>query len=107
MPELDQVQALATPPARHDRPVLEGKLKIQRADRWAIIDGSQQLLGPLKGADSLPDGEVIGVAIGQNGTPFVIYPSSGGGGMGNVDGGFPDSIYGGTGVVDGGHLGAP
>ena len=50
---------------------------------------------------------MIGVAIGQNGTPFVIYPSSGGGGMGNVDGGFPDSIYGGTGVVDGGHLGAP
>ena len=49
---------------------------------------------------------MIGVAIGQNGTPFVIYPSSGGG-MGNVDGGFPDSIYGGTGVVDGGHLGAP
>lgn len=104
MPELDQVLTAATPPAAHDQPVLEGKLTIRRADRWAIIDGSQQLLGPLKGADNLQDGEWIGVGISQNGTPFVIYPHSGGG-MGNVDGGFPDSIYGGMpGSVDGGHI---
>ena len=78
MPELDQTTRPTN--GRHDRLVLEGALTTRRGEPWAIIDDAQQLLGPLKGADQLGAGTEIAAIIGQNGTPYVVYPPAGGGG---------------------------
>jgi hypothetical protein len=71
MSSLDQV--LAPPPSSPGtREILEGELVVQDGDRWARIDGSSALWGPLVGGDELTGGELILVAIAQNGRPWVI-----------------------------------
>jgi hypothetical protein len=73
MPELDQLNGNASH-TRHDQAVLEGELTIRREQPWAIVDGSQQLLGPLIGADTLTDGTRVAIAVSQDGTPYVVHP---------------------------------
>jgi hypothetical protein len=73
VPDLDQV--LAPPaPSPGDRQVLEGVLVTRRGDRYARIDDSAALWGPLVGGENVDDGETIVVAIAQSGTPYVIFP---------------------------------
>ena len=70
MPALDQLPDRTT--ARQSVTVLEGVLTDRRGQRWAIIDGAQALLGPLRGADELAAGARVVVAITQLGTPVVV-----------------------------------
>lgn len=72
-PALDQVTA-PPPPGPGTVNVLEGVLTDRRGERWAIIDGSQQLRGPVVGADTVEIGARIAVVISQNGTAFCVYP---------------------------------
>lgn len=75
MPSLDQVLAPA-PSSPATRQVLQGELVIRRGDRFARIDDSGALWGPVVGGDTLTAGTLIVVAITQTGTPFVIYPQT-------------------------------
>lgn len=73
MPDLDQV--LAPPvPSPGTREVLEGELVLQAGERYARVDGSAALWGPLVGGEGAQAGETIVIAVTQTGTPFVIYP---------------------------------
>jgi len=74
MPTLDQLPA--TTSVRHDQQVLEGALTVRRGEKWALIDGSQQLLGPLLGADAVTAGDRVAVVVSQDGSPFVVYPAA-------------------------------
>jgi microcystin-dependent protein len=77
-PALDQVTA-PPPPGPGETNVLEGKLTLRREERWAVVDGSQQLLGPLVGGEAAVAGDRVCVAVSQDGTPFVVHPAAAGG----------------------------
>ena len=84
MPSLDQV--LAPPPdAPGDRQVLEGELVVRGDGRYARIDGSDALWGPLLGGGAAKDGDVIAVGVSQDGRLFCLYPATSEGGGANVD----------------------
>jgi hypothetical protein len=87
-----------------DREVLEGVLTQQQDAWWLRVDGSVALWGPVLNPNNVPAGTVACVAIGQQGTLYVVYPAGSGdsASSGNVDGGKPDSVYGGLPVIDGG-----
>lgn len=85
MPDLDLLERDANQRTRGTTNVLEGTLTLRRGERWAIVDGSQALLGPLYGADTIAIGARIAVVVSQDGTPFVVYPAAAGGGGGDVD----------------------
>jgi hypothetical protein len=75
VPDLDQV--LAPPRASAGtRQVLEGELVVQAGERWARVDGSAALWGPLIGGTGLDAGTTVVLAISQDGRPFVIYPQA-------------------------------
>lgn len=73
MPALDQV---LTPPASSPatREVLEGVLVIQGGQRYARVDGSSALWGPLLGGTTASAGDLVVIAITQTGRPVAIYP---------------------------------
>lgn len=75
MPDLDQV--LAPPPSSPGtREIVEAELVVQGGERYARVDDSAALWGPLIGGELATAGDFIVVAITQNGTPVVIYPQS-------------------------------
>jgi hypothetical protein len=88
-----------------DRQVIEGVIVNQQNDWWLRVDGSAALWGPVKNPGKIPAGTTACVAVGQQGTLYVVSPSgsvSGGGdSSGNIDGGEPDSVYGGLPIIDG------
>lgn len=47
---------------------------VKAGKRYARVDGSAALWGPVIGGAALSDGTTIVVAISQTGQPFVIYP---------------------------------
>jgi hypothetical protein len=73
VPDLDQVLA---PPASSPgtRQIVEAELVVRGAERWARVDDSAALWGPLIGGEGLGNGATIVLAISQDGRPFVIYP---------------------------------
>lgn len=73
MPDLDQVLA-ARKESPGSREILEAELVLRGGERYARVDGSSALWGPLVGGEAAGDGELIVIAITQNGTPVVIYP---------------------------------
>lgn len=72
MPALDQAATSTSP--RSVQGVLEGTLTTRRGERWALVDGAQQLLGPLIGAAGVDIGARICVVVSQDGTPFLVWP---------------------------------
>jgi uncharacterized protein DUF5907/collagen triple helix repeat protein len=73
MPALDQLTD--QPQTRGTTNVLEGALTFRRSEWWVIVDGSQQLLGPLLGAlDAYSPGDRVAVVVSQDGTPFLVWP---------------------------------
>src|SRR5262245_52460280 len=104
---LDQLPS--APTARQSQNVLEGVLTERRGERWALVDASQQLLGPLVGAAGVSVGGRVCVAVSQDGTPFVVYPGGGDGAQCcvNIDGGHPGSEFGAVCHVDGNHIVRP
>lgn len=64
------------------------------------------LWGPCSPASATAKvGDHVAVALSDDGTPWLLSVGGGGGdsdgGDGNVDGGFPDSVYGGLPLIDG------
>jgi len=84
MPALDQLTGQTS--TRETTYVLEGTLTERRGDRWAVVDGSQALLGPVRGAADVTLGDRICIVQSQDGTPFLVYPQTGGGGGGGGGG---------------------
>jgi len=73
MPDLDQV--LAPPPSSPGtREIVEAELIVRGGQRYARVDDSAALWGPLTGGETAEDGELIVLAITQTGRPVVIYP---------------------------------
>jgi microcystin-dependent protein len=76
---LDQV--LATPPSSPaTREVLEGTLVVRGSDRYARVDDSAALWGPVVGGDGATDGDVVLLGISQTGQPYVVHPATATGG---------------------------
>jgi microcystin-dependent protein len=84
MPDLDQVLA-APPSSPGTREIVEGELVVRTDGRYARVDDSGALWGPVVGGDGAADGDAILVGISQDGRPFVLYPSGGGGDVVEVD----------------------
>jgi microcystin-dependent protein len=79
MADLDLVLA-PTSSARSPgtRQVLEGELVVRSGARYARVDDSAALWGPVVGGAGADDGDTILLGISQDGRPFVIYPTGGG-----------------------------
>lgn len=72
--ELDElIRDTPPPPAQ----IVEGVLAERAGAHWARVDGQAALWGPLVGAEHLNPGDVIVLAIVQDGTPYVIWPQQG------------------------------
>ena len=91
MPELDELIRDAPAPADQ---VVEGELVERAGERWAKVDGQAALWGPLVGAEHLSTGDELVFAQTQDGTPFVIWPSAGGGGAEFPPGGDAGEVLG-------------
>jgi hypothetical protein len=57
-----------------DREVLEGILVYQASKWWLRVDGSPALWGPILNTGGAAAGSVVCVAIGQQGTMYVVWP---------------------------------
>jgi microcystin-dependent protein len=81
MPALDEVLA---PPSSSPgtREVLEGELVVRDGARYARVDDSSALWGPVIGGDNVESGDTVLLGVSQGGKPFVVYPAASSGAVG-------------------------
>jgi hypothetical protein len=73
--DLDQV--LTSAPARPGTvPIVEGELVVRGGERYARVDDSAALWGPVLGGESASDGDFVVLVVTQNGTPVVVFTQS-------------------------------
>jgi hypothetical protein len=67
--------------------ILEGTLVVRPDGRYVSVDGfGSQLWGPVVGGEGSSDGDLVAVALTQEGRPFIVYPTgTPGGGDTDVD----------------------
>src|SRR4051812_33770292 len=67
--------------------ILEGTLVVRPDGRYVSVEGfGSQLWGPVVGGEGSSDGDLVAVALTQEGRPFIVYPTgTPGGGDVNVD----------------------
>jgi hypothetical protein len=70
MPSLDAL--LRAVPREQDAQLLEGQLVKRSGGAYARIGDSGALLGPLRAADDLADGEDVLLAVSQLGNYWVV-----------------------------------
>lgn len=75
MSDLSSMFTTRGPGSSLDNVVASGKLIIQSGRRWAQIDGTAALWGPVQGGDLLSHGTPILIGIDQESVPYVIWPS--------------------------------
>jgi hypothetical protein len=78
-PDLDML--LDERPASDDQ-LVEGELTLRAGERYARVDGQPALWGPLVGAEHLAEGDTLVLGQTQDGTPYVVWPGTGGGAQG-------------------------
>jgi hypothetical protein len=98
MPSLDQIMAPPPVPPDAAEPVLAGVIVTRADGTYLKVEGSAALYGPLLTAGAAAGADAA-AAIAQDGTPWLLGGAEGNGG--NIDGGFPYSVYGGTYPIDG------
>jgi hypothetical protein len=60
-----------------DQHVLDGILVQQSGGWWLRVDGQAQLFGPLNNDSIALPGDRVCVAVGQQGTMYVVWPGDG------------------------------
>jgi hypothetical protein len=67
--------------------VLEGTMVVRADGRYVEVErGGAQLWGPVVGGDGASDGDLVLVAMSQEGRPFIVYPTGTGAGTDTLRG---------------------
>lgn len=64
----------------NDQDILGGQIILSTGNRYLKIGTSGALVGPVRGGDTLVQGDAAAIAIDQNGQPYVVWPGAPGGG---------------------------
>jgi hypothetical protein len=80
--DLDLVLEQHPPDRVEDVDVVNGELVVRSDGRYVRVDDRPALWGPVVGGGEADDGDEVCVAVAQDGTPYVVYPTGGAGGGG-------------------------
>lgn len=66
----------------NDQDIIGGQIIMSTGNRYLKVGTSGALVGPVRGGDTLVQGDTAAVAVDQNGQLYVVWPGSGGGDVG-------------------------